>query len=159
MRRIDFENGLGRAHFLSCRLQHALEISGEFIFIDDQACGRIDQTMRDPHFFDFVAKCRLDTLDQGLQRVGDFFFFLLLGLVFKRAQIEITLRDRLQFLAVEFLDLPQPPLVHRFGEHQYFNAFFLEDFEMRAVARGGKTIRRDVVNFFLAVLHTRYVIS
>ena len=61
--------------------------------------------------------------------------------------------------AVKFIQVVQRPLVHSVGHQQHLDAFFLEDFELRAVLGGGEGVGSDVVNGFLALLHARLVVG
>ena len=115
--------------------------------------------MRDAHFLDLVAQCGFDFLGQRLEFVGNFFLRFFLVFIIERTQIEIALGHRLKFLAVEFLELAQPPFIHTLGQQQHLDTFFLEHFQMRAVFCRSKTIGSDNINFFLPRLHARNVIG
>jgi hypothetical protein len=61
-------------------------------------------------------------------------------------------------LAIEVLQEGQHPLVDAVGQQQHFDAFLAEDFQVRAVLRGGIAVGRDEVDLVLAFLHARHIL-
>ena len=82
---------------------------------------------------------------------------LLLFDIIERTQVELALGHRLQRFTFELGQIRYQPLVDAIMQQQYFNALLAEDFQVRTVFCCGKTIRRDIVNFFLARFHVREV--
>ena len=65
----------------------------------------------------------------------------------------------MQRRAVELVQKAQRPFVNPVRHQQHLDAFFAEDFELRAVFGGGQVVSGDVVNRFLAFFHARFVIG
>ena len=75
------------------------------------------------------------------------------------AQINRALGHGLQWRAVKVLQIVERPFVHAVGHQQHFNAFFLEDFQLRAIFGGHGRVGGNKVDGLLAFFHARRVIS
>ena len=83
-------------------------------------------------------------------------FFLVLVLQF--AQIDRAFGHAAQRRAIKFGEVVQCPLINAVGHQQYFNAFFAEYFQLRAVFRSGKVLGSQVVDGLLPFFHIGFVL-
>ena len=105
-------------------------------------------TKRGPHFFKecLVLICSL----LGL---------LLFRLILKLAQIQPTLRNRLQGFTIELGQMADDPFIDTVGQEQYLDTFLLENLKVRTIAGRIEAVGRNVVNLFLALFHAADVVG
>ena len=140
-------------------LEHARQLRAHAVVLHHQAGGAVDQTGRHAHILRLVFQRFFELGQQRFESLSRFFSRLLFGFVLQFAQIDRALGNRLQWRFIKVLQVVERPLVHAVGHQQHFDAFFLENFKLRAVLGGCCRVGGDVVNRFLAFFHARLVVG
>ena len=156
---VDFEHGLDFRSALPGLFEHAGQLHAHAVVGHDQAGGAVHQAAGHAHVFGFVFQRFFEFGQHGLEGFGRVFGGFLFFFVLQLAQVKRAFGHALQRGAVKLVHKVQRPLVHAVGHEQHFDAFFLEDFELRAVLGSGQGVGSDVVNRVLAFFHAGFVVG
>ena len=156
---IDLQHRFDIRRLLACLLEHARQLGAHAVVLHYQAGRAVHQASSDAHVFGLVFERFLELGQGGLEGLGGVFGGFFLSLVLQATQIHCAFGYALQRRALVLVQIVQSPLVHAVGHEQHFNTFFLENFQLRAVFRGGQGVGGDVVHRLLAFLHARFVIG
>ena len=159
MVRVHLQNRLADRHLLSSGFEQPFQVHAHARRIGDQARGRVREPMRDAHFLDLVAKRLRDLLGEIPELIGLLLLLLLLGLVLKLAEVEVSFRHRSELLVFELHEVRQHPFVDAVGQQQDFHAFLAEDLQVRAVLGRSVGFAGGVVDLVLAFFHARHIIG
>ena len=152
---IDFQDGQRFRRTLSRLFQQPCQMPAHVPIVHHQASRRIHQPRRHTHILGAILQRFLQPLEQRLQGTGDLLCLLLLGLVLQLAEVDRTLRDALQRLAVEFVKVTQQPFVDAIDQQQHLDPLLAEDLELRAALGSCQRVGGDDVDRVLAFFHAR----
>ena len=138
--------------------EHACQLCTHAVVLHHQASRAVDQAGGHPNIFGLVFERFFEFGQQRLERFCRFFCRLFFGLVLQAAQINGPFGYALHGRAVKVLQVIECPFIHAVGHQQYFNAFFLEYFQLRAVFSSSQGVCSDVVDSLLAFFHARFVV-
>ena len=112
--RVDLQDRLRRRHLLAGRLQQRARLPAHVVLVGDEARRRIGQAVRDAHVLDLVAERLLELLEQLLvARSASSSCSFFSASSCELAEVELALGDRLQRLAVEFVQVATAPTRRR----------------------------------------------